>query len=137
MNVQEKTKAILLELKAAGYHKVTIGKPDKRNPACRSWMNGPCSFWCWHPSFEGFHSGYGKDKDVCRIGGWPAIWRIRDKYTTRGGCGNGHQSQYFPNKDPFVGGTYNLTKSECAIKAHVTRIWNKAERDAFEKRFFS
>lgn len=76
-----RTLQVLMLCKQAGYHMLTIGKPDKTNPGCRGWLSGPYSLWAWHESFGDKYLS-APHSDDCRISGWPAIWYI----ATRVGC---------------------------------------------------
>lgn len=120
MNKYELTYQILKDCKEAGYHVVTIGKPDpKNNPACKGWPDGPYSLWAWNPSFEG---NYNRGNDnTCRIGGWPAIWRIAEKHVAKGGCGNGHQHQISDTYN-LVCGTYKVTFTLKTLKRQMVRL---------------
>ena len=121
MNKFELTYEVLKACKRAGYHKVTIGKPDPtNNPACRSWTNGPESLWGWHPVFGGsFHSSDKKeDRDICHEGQCPAIWRIAERFKIYGGCGNSHQSQLKCNS-PILRGTWDLTRHLNSIRKEL------------------
>lgn len=117
------TKDVLVSLSKAGYHMVTIGKPDVNNPACRSWMNGPFSIWAWHPSFGDSH--HNKTTTTCRIGGWPAVWEICRKHGIKNSCGNGHQRQIARDEN-LVEGTFDVTSVE-----NLTKNLNDKFNDSF------
>jgi len=124
----ENTKKLLVDVHKAGYHKVTIGKPDPdNNPACKSWPSGPYSLWGWHPSFKGYHNGDDKDaRECCRQNNWPAIWEISRKYDIGGGCGNGHQHQISSSQQVILAGTFDTTS---------VRIINKQIKELKENMF--
>jgi len=123
MTKYEITYSLLKDLKRAGYEMVTIGRPDGTNPACKNWMNGPESLWCYHNTFKGM---YNDDREKCGIQGWPAVWELARKYGMHGGCGNGHQVQIKFNSS-VIRGTYDLRKS----MVHIKKKFNVSEEEEF------
>lgn len=118
MDVYDSTIKFLTDMHKAGYHMVTIGKPDAKNPACKYMKKFPRSIWGWHPSFDGNN---GVDTDACRGIGRPAVWNLVEKYNIDSGCGNGHQVQIYDYQDVILNGTFNTTDSE-DIKQTIQKI---------------
>ena len=104
---------ILKDCKKAGYHIVTIGRPDPDSPACKKFpANWGDSIFAWSPDTNDYNN-------KCSINRWPAVWEIAKRYCGMS-CGNSHQAQLPYPKPDLYEGTFNL--AECKTANQVEQM---------------